>query len=300
MEKKRIITLAITIMILLGFLMPAGSVVFAEVAEDNVMAELHPVTNRSYGAFRIEWEEAEGADGYNAILQSVDEEGNAEDLVTGYCWYPNVSVRDYVLYSCQENGVPYRMRFRIEALSDGEKTAEGYSEEFDPREIWPEKERLDFGTDIPLDSIRYVSWDSSGMTVESNWSYTASCYGGETLFSFSRPGKGEAERKLSSRQWDRLCSLISQGHMERDYYEDPTLEILDGGDERIRIAWDSGDKEISHLYRFVSERSVEDEIKNWFNSREKLSILGWKKWTLIISCILIILMVFIGMIYRLK
>jgi len=253
-------------------------------AEDTNMNTLILDMDMSYGRIRLTWsseEEGAEADRYTVTLQSVDESGNTEDLISDICDYSYLQADEYVLYACQEHGVPHRMRFVAEGFSGDTKTAEGFSELFDPADLWPEKETLSFGTDIPMETVRYISWDSNGTAAEDNWHYTAACSADGAVLYYSLPGETEREKTLSSSAWEGLLDIISKGQMERVIFSDPTIQELDGGSEDISVSWKDDSREnISSLYRFSSDAGTREELKAWFSSNTPGHLFGWKVWAI--------------------
>ncbi len=270
--------------ILLAIILTAltlSSAVFCAYAETEVpekMRSIEPVIDRSYESFRLRWDEPEDLtfDIYRVtLLDAGDETGQALSLEYSGSF---INGEEIVLYYCQEFGVPNLMRFRVEAVEGDTVTAEGYTETFDPSEFWPEKETLQFGTDIPEGSVISVSSYSRGETAEANWSYNAARYGGEMKIYYSAAGQQEREKKLTKGDWDKLWSILLKGRMKRKHFSDPSVEVLDGSSSGMEVSWDCGEKDISGLYRFDADSEVREELQRFLEKRASDPLRSWVFW----------------------
>ena len=258
-----------------------SSAVFCAFAETEVpekMRSIEPFIDRSYESFRLRWEEPEDLtfDIYRVtLLDAGDETGEALSLEYSGSF---INGEEIVLYYCQEFGVPELLRFRVEAVEGDTVTAEGYTEAFDPSEFWPEKETLQFGTDIPEGSVISVSSYSRGETAEANWSYSAARYGGEMKIYYSAAGQQEKEKKLTKGDWDKLWSILLKGRMKRKHFSDPSVEVLDGSSSGMEVSWDSGEKDISGLYRFDADSEVREELQRFLERRASDPLRSWVFW----------------------
>ena len=258
-----------------------SSAVFCAFAETEVpenMRSIEPVIDRSYESFRLRWEEPEDLtfDLYRVtLLDAGDENGEALSLEYSGSF---INGEEIVLYYCQEFGVPDLMRFRVEAVEGDTVTAEGFTEAFDPSEFWPQKETLQFGTDIPEGSVISVSSYSRGETAEANWSYNAARYGGEMKIYYSAAGQQEKEKKLTKGDWDKLWSILLKGRMKRKHFSDPSVEVLDGSSSGMEVSWDSGEKDISGLYRFDADSEVREELQRFLERRASDPLRSWVFW----------------------
>ena len=258
-----------------------SSAVFCAFAETEVpenMRSIEPVIDRSYESFRLRWEEPEDLtfDLYRVtLLDAGDENGEALSLEYSGSF---INGEEIVLYYCQEFGAPDLMRFRVEAVEGDTVTAEGFTEAFDPSEFWPQKETLQFGTDIPEGSVISVSSYSRGETAEANWSYNAARYGGEMKIYYSAAGQQEKEKKLTKGDWDKLWSILLKGRMKRKHFSDPSVEVLDGSSSGMEVSWDSGEKDISGLYRFDADSEVREELQRFLERRASDPLRSWVFW----------------------
>lgn len=274
MKRKILLAIILTALTL-------SSAVFCAFAETEVpenMRSIEPVIDRSYESFRLRWDEPEDLtfDLYRVtLLDAGDETGKALSLEYSGSF---IDGEEIVLYYCQEFGVPDLMRFRVEAVEGDTVTAEGYTETFDPSEFWPEKETLQFGTDIPEGSVISVSSFSRGETAEANWSYSASRYGGEMKIYYSAAGQQEKEKKLTKGDWDKLWSILLKGRMKRKHFSDPSVEVLDGSSSGMEVSWDSGEKDISGLYRFDADSEVREELQRFLEKRASDPLRSWGFW----------------------
>ena len=273
--KRRIL---IAIMLTALTLSSAVFCAFAETEVPEKMRSIEPFIDRSYESFRLRWEEPEDLtfDIYRVtLLDAGDETGEALSLEYSGSF---INGEEIVLYYCQEFGVPNLMRFRVEALEGDTVTAEGYTETFDPSEFWPEKETLQFGTDIPEGSVISVSSFSRGETTEANWSYSADRYGDEMKIYYSAAGQQEKEKKLTKGDWDKLWSILLKGRMKRKHFSDPSVEVLDGSSSGMEVSWDSGEKDISGLYRFDADSEVREELQRFLERRASDPLRSWVFW----------------------
>ena len=274
MKRKILLAIMLTALTL-------SSAVFCAFAETEVpenMRSIEPVIDRSYESFRLRWEEPEDLtfDLYRVtLLDAGDENGEALSLEYSGSF---INGEEIVLYYCQEFGVPDLMRFRVEAVEGDTVTAEGFTEAFDPSEFWPQKETLQFGTDIPEGSVISVSSYSRGETAEANWSYNAARYGGEMKIYYSAAGQQEKEKKLTKGDWDKLWSILLKGRMKRKHFSDPSVEVLDGSSSGMEVSWDSGEKDISGLYRFDADSEVREELQRFLERRASDPLRSWVFW----------------------
>ena len=253
--------------------------------EGNEMENIAITLERPNNRCVCKWDKpaAEGEDEYTVILEAVDEKGNAEEVFRTQVYYHLFDADNYAAYACQENGFPYMMRIRVEYYSGGELAAEGTSEQFDPRDLFPEKETLQFGTDIPLDSIKYISWDSAGMSIEANWHLGVSHYGDEYMFYSSRAGKNDIEKKIKKADWDKVVAIVAEGWMERDYISDPELVIMDGGGEGVAVSWQDEEHEnLQTFYSYAADAETEEALQKWLASKEKGIFRNLKFWSFLV------------------
>ena len=265
-------------------LMGAGPACFAEES----MTELDVTIDLSYSRCRCEWEEPEGRQGelwYTATVQAVSGQGS-EDRISERCDYPYFQADDYIAYTCQEYGFCDAVSIKVEGFLGGEKVAEGFSESFDPRTVFPEKEELLFGTDSPIDSVYDVSVRSFGTAASDNWSVYAFNSGDEIQIVSSEAGKEDVERKLSEEQWNELLSILSKGRMKRNYVSDPTIQMLDGGGGSITVSWSEGDyADFVSSYHFDADETVRQELEDWMTGQKKGGSAGWILWVGTALCI---------------
>ena len=173
-----------------------------------------------------------------------------------------------VAYYCQENGFPEKMRFHVEASKDEEVTAEGFSEEFNPKDFFPERESLQLKDDIPLESITAFSWNTNGSYVEANqnlyfYKDGDDCYL-EGLF-YRDSKKTEVKKKLKEQDWQEFLALLSQGEVVRKYIMDPEIVILDGGDNSMELEWE-GMSDMEEKY-YVYSSSNREAIIDWLEKK---------------------------------
>ena len=281
-----VLLLAAILMMLPGF----TPVCYADTEkEDNNMENIEITLDRMHNRCYVKWEKptAEGDGEYTAIVESVDESGNAKEAIRTQVYYNSFDADHYVAYSCQEDGFPYRMRVRIQYYNGEELVAEGVSDTFDPREVFPEKETLEFGTDIPLEAVRAFSWDSSGMSIEMNWHMGVSHYGDEYTFYSSHPPKGEKEKKMKKSEWDQIVSIIAKGTVKRDYIRDPEMIELDGGGEGFAVSWNDDEHENWQTYYvYVADAETEEELQKWLESKEKGPLGSIKFWSVVVPVFL--------------
>ena len=252
--------------------------------EDKKMENITITLERPHNRCVCKWDkpDIEGEDEYTVILEAVDEKGNAEEVLRTEVYYHLFDADNYAAYACQEKGFPYMMRIRVEYYSGGELAAEGISELFDPRELFPEKETLQFGTDIPLDSIKYISWDSAGMSIEANWHLGVSHYGDEYMFYSSRAGKKDIEKKIKKSDWDQAVAIVAKGWMRRNYISDPELVILDGGGEGVAVSWQAEEHEtLQTFYSYAANAETEEALEKWLSSKEKGVFGNLKFWAML-------------------
>lgn len=273
---------------LLCIFIMAASAAFAETGEETSVTELVITLDRQHGRCRFEWEGPEDIE-YTATLQSLDADGVPSDLISDYCPYSYFQADDFVAYCCQEYGVSRRMRVRITGKNGTEVAAEGYSEEFDAQDFWPDRDVLNFGDDIPLEDISWISWNSTGETIDANWSYTAHCYNGKPGLYFRTPGKQDREIRISNARWNKLLSLVSEGRMEIRRIMDPTIVILDGRETGMDVSWDerNDDHRLSY-YGFRCDDETKAQIQKLLTSAVQWSIYGWKLRSVLAACIVLI------------
>ena len=266
-----------------------ADVCYAENGEgDTKMENITVALDTAYGRHNAKWEKPFVAvnNDYVVYVQAVDEDGTAKDLFKTDCYYNIFTADDYVAYVCQEYGFPYLVRLRVECSVDGETVAEGISDTFDPREIYPEKEILKFGTDIPLDAIRAFSWDSAGMSIEANWHIGVSHYGDEYIFTSSQAGQGEKEKKIKKSDWDEIVSIIAKGYMKRDYIMDPEMVVLDGGGEGFALSWKDNEHEnYQSYYSYKADEETEEELQRWLQQKDKTTLKKSRLFILISSIV---------------
>ncbi len=247
--------------------------------ENREMVDLNVELDRSYGRCRVRWEEPAGYEGrldYRVILLAVSEDGSESPKTVEHSASPFFQADDYIAYICQEEGFPFLMRIRVEGSLDGEKAAEGVSEKFDPRDVFPEKEVLEFGTDIPMETVRSVSLFSSGMAAEDNWDITVSHFGDEYTLYYSGASVRDSERRLKEKDWEQLMSILKKGNMIRKQVMDPSIEVLDGGSSGIEVSWkDEKSENAPTYYRFNADDSVREELSAWLSSKSKDGFLKW-------------------------
>lgn len=251
---------------------------------ETAMENIDITLNRMHNRCLCSWEKpsAEGNGDYTVIVEAVDESGNAREAIRAQAYYSYFDADHYVAYVCQEEGFPYRMRVRVQYYNGEDLAAEGVSDTFDPREVFPEKEVLEFGKDIPLDSIKYLSWDSAGMSIEANWHMGVSHYGDEYTFYTTRPGQNEKEKKIKKSDWDQVVAIIAKGKVKRDRIMDPDMVELDGGGEGFAIAWEDDEHENwQTYYSYVADEETAEELQKWLKAKDKTVISGWKLWALI-------------------
>jgi len=220
-----------------------------------------------YGRLHLEWTEVDDAV-YMVTLQGIDANGEYIDLSSCPSDYNAFYGEDMVAYYCQENGFPEKMRFHVEASKDEEVTAEGFSEEFNPKDFFPERESLQLKDDIPLESITAFSWSTAGSYVEANqnlyfYKDGEECYL-EGLF-YRDSKKTEVKKKLKETDWQEFLALLSQGEVTRRYIMDPEIEILDGGKNTMELEWE-GMSDIEQEY-YVYSSANRDEIIDWLETK---------------------------------
>ena len=267
-------------------LMMLVPVCFADTEKGDQTVENIVITlDRMHNRCCCKWEKPAAAerDEYTAILEAVDEDGTARELLRATAFYHSFQADDYAAYACQENGFPYMMRVRVECCNGNELIAEGVSEPFDPRDLFPEKETLEFGTDIPLEAIRSLSWDSAGMSIEDNWHMGVSHYeDDEYMFYSSKAGEKEIEKKIKKSDWDQITAIIAKGWVKRDYIMDPEMVVLDGGGEGFAVSWEDEEHENwQAYYSYQADEETEEELQKWLAAKDRKSRGGWKLWTLI-------------------
>ncbi|MBR4163255.1 MAG: hypothetical protein IKR11_07010 [Solobacterium sp.] len=234
-------------------------------AEANETLEVYLDTD--YGRLHLEWTEVDDAT-YAVTLQGVDTNGEYIDLSSCPSDYNAFYGEDMVAYYCQENGFPEKMRFHISATREEEVTAEGFSEEFNPKDFFPERESLQLKEDIPLEAITAFSWHTTGSYVEANQNLYFhkdgnDCYL-EGLF-YRDSKKTEVKKKLKEQDWQEFLALLSQGEVVRDYIMDPEIEILDGGDNSMELEWE-GMSDMEEKY-YVYSSSNREAIINWLETK---------------------------------
>jgi hypothetical protein len=157
---------------------------------------------------------------------------------------------DVIAYVCQENGFYEQLRFFIVAYDDGKDVGYAYTETFDPRQYFPEKERLVYGEDVSMSDIRTLDVRSNGMAAEDNWSYFV-VHDGSTEMYFNKAGSEERRITLNNGQWQKILDYLARGEIVRKRVMDPEIVILDGGEQDISVTW-NGMKEIEESYYHVS------------------------------------------------
>lgn len=157
---------------------------------------------------------------------------------------------DVIAYVCQENGFYEQLRFFIVAYDDGKDVGYAYTETFDPRQYFPEKERLVYGEDVSMSDIRTLDVHSNGMAAEDNWSYFV-VHDGSTEMYFNKAGSEERRITLNNGQWQKILDYLARGEIVRKRVMDPEIVILDGGEQDISVTW-NGMKEIEESYYHVS------------------------------------------------
>ena len=288
MRRKTAIFLLLTVILMtLSGIVP---VCYADTEKgDTTMEQLVITLDRMHNRCLAKWEKpsVNGSGEYTAIIESVDESWNAKEAIRTQVYYNSFDADHYVAYACQENGFPYMMRVRVEYYNGDQLVAEGVSDTFDPREVFPEKEVLEFGTDIPLDAIRAFSWDSSGMSIESNWHISVAHYGDDYVFYSSHPPKGEKEKKMKKSEWDQIVSIIGKGKVERDYIRDPEMIELDGGGEGFAISWNDEEHENWQTYYvYTADAETEEELQKWLEAKEKGGLGSLKFWSVVVPVFL--------------
>lgn len=234
-------------------------------AEANEILEVYLDTD--YGRLHLEWTEVDGAM-YVVTLQGIDINGEYIDLSSYPSDYNAFYGEDMVAYYCQENGFPEKMCFHISANINEEVISEGFSEAFDPKDFFPERESLQLKDDIPLASITAFSWNTNGSYVEANqnlyfYKDGDDCYL-EGLF-YRDSKKTEVKKKLKEQDWQEFLELLSQGEVVRKYIMDPEIVILDGGENSMELEWE-GMSDIEQKY-YVYSSSNRDAIIDWLEKK---------------------------------
>lgn len=216
-----------------------------------------------YGHLSLRWEKPDvitGNDSYKVILQGY-QDGKWNDLHETYAMTTYYDGRDLNAYCAQENGFKEKCRFIVEGYDNDVLVCYGISDEYDPRDFFPEVDELVIGKDINADDINYVSYTQSGTTADSIMSYTVTKDEDEYLLYY-----GDKEKKITKAQWDNVIELVKQGTVVRDYIMDPELVVLDGETRRYRIEWEDITDLESNYY---SLRMKDKSLLEYFQKLEK-------------------------------
>ena len=217
-----------------------------------------------YGQLRLRWEKPEiikGHEGYSIVVERLEngEWTRVHTLGNAYTFYDATDLNAYV---CQEHGFADRQRFVIEAYDDDVLVGYAVSDEYDPREFFPEKEELIIDKDIMTDQIYYVSFTSNGTMAEDCYSYTAVKDDDGCIFYYG----DSKEKKISDTQWNDIIKLVKQGKIVRKNVMDPEFVILDGGYRRYTVDWDDMSEAEDSYYVLKLEN---DDLLDYFTKLEK-------------------------------
>ena len=274
--------------ILILMIPAAGMTVGAEDGTQEEQAMNHGTfeisIDSSYSGLRADWEEQQAENGGNVtyritVLGSAEQAGSAvlpeEVLYTGGMMdYTYAMLLDYIAYACQEQGIPGSMRIRIDAASDGEVFASGYTDAFDPRAFYPEKEELILGEDVLPEEICGFDYIGFADYVDGNFSYSIRKTEDGILYYASSPKINrdrEIERKLSKTQWDRLMELIARGRIVRSRVDDPEMEVLDGSGSWMDVRWEGMTEMEKAFYSFAISGADRTELEDFLTEAAQSS-----------------------------
>lgn len=205
-----------------------------------------------YGQMNLSWQKPEfisGNDTYRVIAEGLRgrEFVRLYEIQTAETFF---RATDVIAYVCQENGFYEQLRFFIIAYDEGRDVGYAYTETFDPRLYFPEKETLAYGEDVSMSDIRTLDVHSNGMAAEDNWSYYV-VHDGSTEMYFNKAGSEEKRITLNNGQWQKILDYLARGEIVRKRVMDPEIVILDGGEQDISVTW-NGMKDIEESYYHVS------------------------------------------------
>ena len=195
-----------------------------------------------YGQLALSWDETEGADGYLVTVQGKTADGY-RDLygVTVDGNYYRAS--DLLAYGLQQQGPHEKARLVVYGLEENRKISRGVTADFLTENYYPEKAELIIGQDLSLEAITSISFHSSGMSAESNFSYVAMKEDEEAILYYG----DDQERKLTGNHWQQLLALVSRGRILRRPVRDPQLIVLDESSCGYRLSWE-GIRECEESY----------------------------------------------------
>ena len=261
---------------------PADIIMAEEITEREIMELKHfdVETENAHNNVWVRWEVPEDAAAAETwlIVQAVHADGSTEDLLKTRQLYTAVQGSDYIAYVCQENGFPEHVRFRVEVYNAGDELeAYGESELLDPAEIFPQKEELLIGTDIPEERITSFAWTESGTTAESNnYFYISRISGGisyEASWHDSTGRSKEVSKQLKEDDWQKLLGYLRQGSVVRKYVMDPEIEVLDGSYVGAKIEWQ--DMKPSEEMYYVFSAADRSGLRQYCESLGSASFPGW-------------------------
>ena len=233
----------------------------------NELPQFNVKVTTDYGNIRLYWETPEnikGSESYQVFVQGRND-GEYEDLYNTMILSGYLNGNDYVGYACQEKGFYKELRFVLVALSDREPVAVYYGDPFDPHAFFPEKETLLIGEDVRTEDIDSFSWNCSGTTAESNYSYFVNKE--DNGITITRQTTDNTKtRSISNRKWARLIDYLKEGTIIRKHVMDPEIEILDGSSERMIISWKGITDVESNSYIFCADGQLKKEIERYLKS----------------------------------
>lgn len=241
----------------------------------NELPQFNVKVTTDYGNIRLYWETPEnikGSESYQVFVQGRND-GEYEDLYNTMILSGYLNGNDYVGYVCQEKGFYKELRFVLVALSDREPVAVYYGDPFDPHAFFPEKETLLIGEDVRTEDIDSFSWNCSGTTAESNYSYFVRKED-DGITITRQTTEREKTRKVSRHKWERLLEYLKEGKLVRKYVMEPEIEILDGSSETMSITWSDMTDVEGNNYVFSADEQLKKEIERHLKSMVSPGILA--------------------------
>lgn len=217
-----------------------------------------------YGQLKLGWEKPETIrdnEGYNIIVERIvdGEWRHVYAVKSAYTYYDATDLNAYV---CQKQGFTDRQRFIVEAYDTDTIVGYAVSEEYDPRDFFPEKEELIIGKDISVDDIDCVSFTSNGTNAEDNYSYTAVKEDDDYILYYD----DTKEKKISDSEWNEIIKFVKAGRIVRKTVMDPEIVVLDGGYRRYTANWEGMSESDQSYYLLKLDN---DDLLNYFGKLAK-------------------------------
>ena len=245
--------------------------IFAGTSAEIEAYDMNVELDTEYGQLDLRWPET-ACDTYTVSVIGVnaDKETVLYELPVDSTYY---RATDAAAYACQENGFPALMRFRVDAVKDGQSVSAGITETFDPRAYFPEKEKLIIGEDIKPEDIRSLTWMTSGTTAESSQMLEVSLSGSEAFIAghyYEDMHRHEVNKKLTAPEREEFMRILAEGSLLRSYVMDPEFFMLDGSSYTMTLSWNGMEKRDSYyVYR------NDTDIPAWLIAHSRRSSVGW-------------------------